>query len=228
MNLQAIKDAIVRFKEYLKSRAAEQYLFVWESQQHFQAHWDIGAPDFKAMYHRALDNSETRRLWVGQNYEPKQMMLRFIELQPEFVREMFRDLFNEDKDPEGRIDRFLFHCDELLREFKEARANSIINNHYHHDDYHMLSLYLAFRYPDQYALHHFPSFQRSLQLFKAKTPPLTNDLERFFKVTRTLYQLLTKDPEVWSLHQARLDPAKHYQEASMLLSWEFMLFVGKS
>jgi len=34
--------------------------------------------------------------------------------------------------------------------------------------------------------------------------PEQNDIERFFKISRTLWKFLEKDEEVWSLHQKRL------------------------
>ena len=46
-------------------------------------------------------------------------MLRFLEHDRESVRVMFKDLFNENKDIIMRMDRFRFHCDELLADLQQ-------------------------------------------------------------------------------------------------------------
>lgn len=147
MNLQKLNSAVQQYKAFLKSEPQHDPYWKWESLRIFSENWDIEALDFRSMYDRSLQNSRTRRLWKRENYEPKDMMLKFIHLNSEFVRYMFQDLFNENKEVDGRVDRFVFHCDELLREYKETHPLSIENSHFHDDNYQMVSLYLAFRYP---------------------------------------------------------------------------------
>lgn len=209
---------------HLQSEQALQTAFAWESQRHFYENWRLEAEDFGAMYDQALQNSETRRLWVRQAYFPKQRMLEFIDMQPEFVRSMFKELFQEERELQGRVDRFLFHCDELLREYQELHPKTIETEHFHRDGYRMVSLYLAFRYPDQYALYDFEAFQHTLRQLKVPNVPLTHDLERYFKVLRTLHKLLSKDEALMAAHRERLDPEKDYLQPSLLLAWEYIRF----
>src|SRR5690606_6359721 len=105
------------------------------------------------MYDQSLQNSQSRRLWVGENFFPKEMMLKFTGLQKEYVRLAFRDLFNESKDISGRMDRFIFYCDELLGEYKSVNPKSIENRHFHDENYHMISLYLAFEFTENYTFY---------------------------------------------------------------------------
>ncbi|MEK7256137.1 MAG: hypothetical protein AAB316_15405, partial [Bacteroidota bacterium] len=137
MNLQKLTDAIQSYKTYLQRHPQHDPYWKWESLKIFQENWDIEALDFRSMFDRSLENSRTRRLWKRENYLPKDVMLKFIELNREFVRQIFQDLFNENKEVEGRIDRFLFHCDELLREYREPHPRSVENSHFHHDNYQM-------------------------------------------------------------------------------------------
>ncbi|RMG88462.1 MAG: hypothetical protein D6714_00655 [Bacteroidetes bacterium] len=232
MKLQALQTAFQAYKHYLRKQAGNRPhrrppagLYKWESLKIFQENWDLDAPDLAEMYDRSLQNAETRRLWKRENFEPKDMMLKFIRLQPDFVRYMFTDLFNEEKDIVGRVDRFVFHCDELLREYKEQNPRSVENNHFHNDDYQMVSLYLAFRYPDQYTLYDFDHFRALLTFLEAPNVPKTGDFGRFCKVMRTIYKLMSKDEALMDLHRARLDPARHYSGETLLIVEDFYRFL---
>jgi len=225
MNLKKIQEALQQYKNFLRANLRQLSVYKWESLQIFQQRWDIEAEDFKAMYDQSLQNSHTRRLWKRENYEPKQMMLKFIEGQPDYVRFLFKDLFREKAEVEGRVGRFIFHCDELLREYKQAHPRSIENNHFHDDNYQMVSLYLAFRYPENYAPYDFEKFKKLLKLLGSKDLPKVNEVARFYKVMRTLYQFLEKDEELIQLHQRRLLPGKHFQGKSLLLVEDFYRYL---
>lgn len=226
MNLKKIQHYIQQYKTYLQNYRAEQNLYLWESQRIFQENWTFETEDLAEIYDQSLQNSQTRRLWKRENYEPKRLMLLFLKMQPDFVRHMFHDLFNEDKEIAGRIDRFVFYCDELLQEYKVNNPRSIENNHYHGDNYQIVSLYLALRYPDQYTYYDAEGFVTLLQKLGSLDIPKVNDFARFSKVMRTLYKMLTKEEDLMTLHQKRLRP-EHYQEESLLLVYDFYQAVPK-
>ena len=225
MQLKLLNRQIEAYREYLRGPQAEERLYVWESQRIFQEHWDLEAADLARMYDASLENSRTRRLWRREHYEPKAMMLHFLKQSPEFVRSMFRDLFNQEKSIDGRAQRFVFYCDELLQEYKKAHPRSIENNHYHDDDYHMVFLYLAFRYPARYALYDFDAFVGTLRSLGVTQLPRANDLPRFVKVTATLDKLLRKDEVLLDRHRQRLGrDERSYQGESRLLVYDFYQF----
>lgn len=219
MQLKKIQAAVSKYKTYLKSKNAYKNLHQWEALQHFQDNWDFDTDDFADMYDRSLQNSKTKRLWKREAYFPKEMMLHFIKLEPDYTRHMFHDLFNENKAIDTRVDRFIFYCDELLRLYKKANPNSIENNHYH--DYGIISLYLSFRYPEKYGLYDFDQFQTCLQHLGAINIPQVHDLPRFFKLNKTLWTFMQKEKGLMDCHQKRL-LAPHYKEHSMLIVSEFM------
>jgi len=219
MNLQKIQAYIILFKRYLKSKDAENQLYKWESLKFFQDSWDLSKPNLEKMYDASLKNTQTTRLWKGNNYTPKRMMLLFATMAPDYVRHCFKDLFEEEKNIADRVDRFIFYCDELLIEYKTQNGLSIENNHYH--DYSIISLYLTFCFPTQYTFYDFFTFQKSMLHLGSRNIPEQNDVERFFKISRTLWKFLEKDEAVWELHQKRLYSPNHYQEKSLLLVHEF-------
>jgi len=225
MNLQKIQSYITLFKRYLKSAEAERHLYKWESLKCFQDNWDIAAPDIAKMYDASLRNTQTTRLWKGDNYTPKRMMLLFANMTPDYVRHCFKDLLEEEKNIADRVDRFIFYCGEMLTEYKIQNGLSIENNHYH--DYFIISLYLTFCFPKQYTFYDFPTFQKSMRHLGSRNIPKQNDIERFFKISRTLWKFLEKDEEVWNLHQKRLYSLNHYQEQSLLLVHEFFNVIAE-
>lgn len=226
MNLQKIQDYIILFKKHLKGRDKEAVLYKWESLQNWKQNWDLGAEDLTAMYNQSLQNTETVRLWKDRQYYPKEIFLLFCKLQPDYIKFAFDDLFNEEKSVDGRMDRFVFYCDELLVAYKEKYPLKIENNHYHH--YRMISLYLTFQYPTQYTLYDFDLFKHTLINLGSRDIPKLNDIERFFKICRTLGKFLAKDEEVWALHQKRLNTKKHYQGDSLFLVEEFCQVIARN
>lgn len=227
MVLAKIQSAIAEYKTWLQAQRFHPYVYKWESLQHFQANWNPADPDPAAMYDRSLQNSETRRFWQTESWYPKRMMLEFWRFDPQMVRAMFDDLFAETRDAEARVGRFLFGCDELLRDYKRANSTSVENNHYH-NDYRMIALYLAFRYPDQYAPYDFDVFRNALVCFQARDIPNQHDIGRHFKMQRTLMNFLEKDPEVPAAMQRHLHPRKHYAGKTLLLAEDFCRFVSEN
>ncbi|MEY3367048.1 MAG: hypothetical protein RI973_203 [Bacteroidota bacterium] len=225
MNLQKLSEAIAAYANFLIANPGYNPYWKWEVPLHFQENWDEEAADFKGMYERCLQNATSRRLWKRENYEPRDMMLKFSALNSEFVRYAFKDLFNESREVEGRADRFVFHCDELLREYKETHPRSVDNSHYHDDDYQMVSLYLSWRYPAQYAPYDFDSFRKLMQLLGARDVPRVNDIDRYFKVMRTLYKFLQKDEKALKIHRQRLKPSLHFTGETLLAAEDFMRVV---
>lgn len=227
MLLAKIQESIAAYKKWLQSLRHHPHVHEWESVQHFQAHWNPEAPELAAMFRSCFFNSETRRLWHTEHWYPLKMMELFWEMDPKTVKWMFDDLYNETRGVGGRIGRFVFGCDECLRDYKSAHVGSIENNHYH-GDYQMIALYLAFRYPDLYGPYNFPIFQQTLTRLGARDIPTENDLERYFKVLRTLMTFLEKDGGVVPAMQRHLQAQKHYPDKTLLLAADFCRFTVTS
>ena len=224
MQVSKIQEAFRAYRNFLTGPTAEDRLYLWEIQRHFQENWDLEAEDLAEMYDRSLQSNHTRRHWRRENYEPKQMMLGFMSLEDNYLQQVFKDLFNERNEISGRVDRFVFHCDQLLQEYKRKHPRSIDNNHYHDDGYQMISFYLAMRFPAEYCLYEGPAFVKLLELLGTRNLPQFDDFERFCKISRTLFKLMQKEEGLLELHQNRLDPERHYGEDSLLVVYDFYKF----
>ncbi len=226
MVLSKIQDSIAQYKQWLQSIRHHPQVYEWESVQHFQAHWKDQSEDPGVMFEQCFYNSENRRMWQASNWEPRKIMQVYWDKYPATVRLMFNDLFNETREVEGRIGRFLFGCDELLRDFKRDNPTSVENNHYH-GDYRMIAIYLGFRYPESYAPYDFVVFQTALTHLGARDIPQENDLSRYFKVLRTLTTFIDKDPQVQTAMKRHLHPTRHFQSKTMLLTADLLRFIAK-
>ena len=219
MKVPLIRNHIQIFKKYLQSPLSESEIYKWECLQNFQDTWDLSELDLYSMYKKSFSSTISNRLWVGNQYDPKKIMLEFIKLDKEFVRSMFRDLFNESKDLMMRISRFLFHCDSLMEELN--RRDKKYNAHYH-DSYKMISIYLAFKYPRKYTIYEYHPFISFMKKVGALKEPLENEIEKFFTVMKSLYvNFLSKDEELLKLHENRFYGDKFSRNENMLLTLDF-------
>lgn len=222
MKLDILNRTIPAFAEKLLSRDGDLHVFKYDLITHFREQWTFEMEDFAAMYDRCLQSDVTKRLWKREGYRPKEVMLLLIETEEQYARQAFRDLFNESKNVENRVDRFIYYCDEILRLHKRNAPHSIENNHY--QDSAIISLYLSAIYPDRYTL--YPGrvlFNRALLAFSAPGTGEKDELFRFFSICRTLHSYLLNHSSVRSLVDNKLRPGNH-----LLLAHEFLLFVGQA
>ena len=224
MVLSKIQDGISAYTQWLNRTRHHPSLYKWESLQNFQLHWNPTAPDPAEMFDRCLQNSDTRRQWQDGNWQPKRMMLEFWRFEPQTVRAMFDDLFNEKFAPENRISRFMFGCDALLADYKKTHATTIENNHYH-GDYRAPALYLSLHSAEGYAPYDFPMFREALVRLGARDIPEVNDIGRYFKVLKTLMTFLDKSPATAEALQKHLHPHRHYRGRTMLLVEDYCRFL---
>ncbi len=220
MLVKKIEAYRASYKNYLQNYPYYQEDYKWEALLHFQNNWDITAEDFGAMYDKSLHSNISRKLWTRSGYEPKAMMLKFVAMQPDYVKSMFRDLFDENKSIDSRVVRFVFYCDELLSMYKQKNKNSIENNH-GHDNYEMIFVYLAFRYPEKYTLYNAPEFKEMLVKIGSAKIPLSHDLEQFVKVTKILANFLKKDEELIALIEQKKTGEEYYQDENLLMVHDF-------
>ncbi len=211
-----------QFKKKLGSEEPYSCAFKWECLEIFQRVWDLEALELEIIYDRALSHPTSGSLWGGNHQSAKSIMIEFIQLNREFVRSMFRDLFANQRDLSMRIERFHFHCDQLLEQYRAK--NKRINHHFHHD-YHMPTLYLALRYPDQFCVFDQTNFSLSLARIDAKNP-LDADLVRFSKVIPIFQSQLLQDPELMEILKEKIHLSNEQLYRSAWLSYEFYRFIA--
>lgn len=221
MQVPRIQTAVAAFRDFLLTEQATALLPLLETQQCWQTHFNVEAKDLAASYAAALDSKTNRRHYRRGGYDPKTAMLSLLRWEPDFVREAFRDLYDESRDLEGRVGRFVFYVNELFNRFREAHPKDRTPSHDHDDDYNMVSLYLMGQYPAVYAPYSTVLLQRACTQLGAKSVPPAADFPRFTKLLTTLRRFLEADEVVMQRYAALRRP-QDYQGPSALLVWMFL------
>ena len=222
MKVNNIKEYVESFKNYLKKGDLDSILYKYENLKVFRGTWDIEDLDLKSTFDKSFDSKISNQLWGGSVNSAKSMMLMFLDHNKEFCRSMFKDLFNSEKDLAMRINRFSFHCDQLLDEIMKTTEK--INDHFHTPK--VISLYLCFNDPAQYCIIDYPAFSAMLKLLETKNIPESYELDRCLKLCKGLLTILSKDEELVELYQSIL-PEKYQTEFNMLMAYDYYLYSSK-
>ncbi len=220
MKVQKINQYKDQFKTYLQSAADYPHVYKYEVLSNFRKNWDLAALDLSTMFDNSLRSQLSARLWGGRKDSAKEMMLQFIETNKEFVRSIFRDLFNEAKEVSNRVDRFIFHCDQLL---EELQIKGIRQDKHYHETPKMAFLYLCMNNPQSYPLYDFDQFKKALMLFEVRQLPEPFQINKYHILSKSIYTIIKKDEELVNQH-LELIPEHYGVETNYLLLDDFMMF----
>ena len=104
MNKQIIKLYIDQYKLNFE-KINQHEIYKWKAVKCFQDNWDIEAINFHEMLSTSF--SLVKNLLNAAQYFPKRMLLQYSFKQPEEIRNLFMNLYNEDNDIFERIDNFI-------------------------------------------------------------------------------------------------------------------------
>lgn len=104
INHEKLNNILIDYKKDFKSNHWNNEKYKWEAVEHFQKNWDINASNFLDMFLQATE--QTGNLLVSRNNFPRRMIQAFAEVDPEGVRSMFINLFDEKKDLLNRVEKF--------------------------------------------------------------------------------------------------------------------------
>ena len=145
-------------------------------------------------------------------------MLEFIDIDKNFVREMFRDLLNEEKDLMMRIGRFVFACNSLLEELESKDRR--FNTHFH-EDYRMISVYLAFAFPEKYTIYDYRRFNGFMKRVESINEHKQADYDKFCTVNKSIFEnFIIADEDLLKIHEERLYDDQFFRGKNMLLNYE--------
>lgn len=96
-----LQQVLAAYKTVFVSKQWPEEKYKWVAVKHFQDNWNIDAPDFAEMLKKSL--AKTGNLLVSVNNFPARMITWFAQADPEKIREMFKNLFDESKNLNDRI-----------------------------------------------------------------------------------------------------------------------------
>lgn len=214
-------DYLSRYIEELASRPNPDLKLWQECHSNFIEHWDLEKLDFKSMYSNSFKSTISTKLWKGNDYHPREVMLEFIDYDKEIVRSLFRDLLDESREIGGRMERFVFYCDQLLKEIQSK--GSKFYGHYH-DSFFFVSVYLTFVYPELYAFYDYKVFSSAMGKLNSRDIPSFHDFERYFKVISIFKKFIAEDRVLLELSGSNpmLQNIK-----GVFLAFDMMRFISK-
>lgn len=148
INSEKLHTALASYKEDFPKLWGNEK-FKWVAVNHFQEHWDIYAPDFLNMFMQATEAASS--LIASTHFYPRRMIKAFAEADPESVRAMFVNLFDESKDLAGRVARFQSEAETLRVKYDDSKQ--------HFQNLNSISTYLWLRYPDKYYIYKYSEYK---------------------------------------------------------------------
>jgi 5-methylcytosine-specific restriction protein B len=198
LNAERLSEILTQYKQDFVTKQWEDERYKWEAVKHFQDNWDVNASDFPGMLSRAL--GKTYNLLASAMNFPGKMIVGFAENEPESVRGMFINLFDEAIDLAERISVFKAASAELL-------VAHGAGNHYQTEN--SITTYLWLRYPDKYYIYKFGQVKQvALELetgLVIKQGAYADNLRNHYDLYNELCAELSKDQELVGLLRSQLD-----------------------
>lgn len=221
INKEKLRRAIEDYKKDFGERFKDEK-YKWEAVKHFQDNWDIDAENFSAMLKNAL--SKTGNLLVASRWFPEGMIEQFATEEPETVREMFIELFDEEQDIYVRIDAFKNKSNELLLKYGNGASN-------HYQDEHAISVYLRHYYPDRYYIYKFGEMKKVASVIDADYTFKKGDYENNFKNGQKMYEEirleLLNDSELADMLFAELSEDCYQDRELNILAGDVGFYIDK-
>lgn len=217
MNIEKLRQVIDWYKNSF-TRIHNKEIYKWEAIKCFQDHWDIDSPDFGEMLSICL--SKVDNLLDSGNYFPKRMVVNVAKEDPIQTKQLFQDLYDEEKDLIERITNFkdgfvkintFYYPDR--KDFQDARA---------------IFVYLCLRYPERYFLYKFEMFKQFAPIVDYAFKPLrgkTETLVQFDTLCRIILTIIEQDNELKEMHLARLKDV-HYKDYSLHILTQDIIYAA--
>ena len=184
-----LQEVIAAYKKYFPTHIGDE-IYKWKAVKQFQDKWNIDAPDFIEMFWEATASFDN--LLTSMNHFPRGMVKGMYESEPETVRQMFRDLFDESQPLADRVNRFRAESDRIRDQYWPDKM--------HYQDFNAISTYLWARFPDKYYIYKYSEVRATTRVLKssfvvrkgADTAGLLQAFD-FFNLIRDAVQ---KDPDI--------------------------------
>lgn len=216
------QELLEEYKSELKGARWDDEKFKWQAIKGFQDHWNIEANDFYTMLKKSLD--KTFNLLASTHYFPKKMIIEFAQKEPETVRQMFVELFDESKDLYERMVSFKTKSKELVSKYWKPNNNDFQTEN-------TITTYLWLRYPDKYYIYKFEEAKSLSNEIKTSYVIKAGDYKNNIKNLMGLYDEicveLSKDGELIQIVQSKLEDDCYDDPKCKTLTIDFGHFVNQ-
>jgi 5-methylcytosine-specific restriction protein B len=217
-NEEKLKAIIENYKKQFSAVHLDE-IYKWKAVKCFQNNWDLNAPDFLEMLRRSF--AKTGNLLAANQYFPLDMLIFFAERDPEMVREMFVNLYDENSIVSQRIGAFIDSSAYLLEKYKRPSINT------NYQDAHTISVYLTMKYPDKYYIYKYGIF-RDFAANAGYGGAIPKDkiarIIKYFEMCDYLLHIVENDKELCKLSRDRLGEDDYADKTYRMLTMDIVYF----
>ena len=196
LNRERLNDILKVYKEDFVLNHWKDEMYKWEAIKHFQDNWDINASDFPEMLKCSL--AKTYNLLASMNHFPAKMITIFAEKDPEKVRSMYIDLFDESKDVYERMETFKNAADSFVED----------PSHQSYQYENAISVYLWLRYPDKYYIYKYGEVSVAAKELESnyafKKGAYADNVRNSISFKNELCEYIKQDEELTKLFKSQL------------------------
>lgn len=234
------KDKLKQYIEAYKANFEQinrEEIYKWCFVKIFQDNWDINALNFKGMFAKAVadktitpfsgDKKEANNILETFRYYPRQFLLELIDVEPETVRSLFKNLFDESKSVTERNRDFQEKTQELYNKYKSNPNFSTFSYSYQRNL--SVSYYLFLRYPDKYYISKYKVMKECAEKLNASWIPQKNDkdcenIEKCREFFDSICEVVKEDKDLLALSEKRLKndmcyPDKNFKILTQDIVW---------
>ena len=214
-----LKDVISYYKNNIKDISLDE-IYKLEAIKCFQDNWDINADDFYEMLKKSL--SKSGKLLASRNFFPKKMILYFAKKDPEAVRNMFVNLFNETIGLFRRIESFKNTSDSLLNQYADENMNM------HYQNLNVISTYLFFRFPEKYYVYKEGKFKNFVNKIEYGDLPKRGSfeiLQAYYNMCDNILDIVKSDDELLKIASDRFY-GMGFTDGGLHLLTEEIVYIG--
>lgn len=219
MNRQILRHYVNEY-ELNFDRVNQEEIYKWKAVKCYQDNWNIEAENFYEMLMVSL--SRTKNLLDSGQYFPLRMLVQYAEHRPNEVRQLFRNLYNEEEDLFERIQNFQTNINVINDElFKNKKS---------YQDPRAIIVYLVLRYPERYFFYKFEMFKQFSKKLELIYKPVKGHLENighFNSQCELIRFELSLDQELLKLHKNRITSDCYYDENLNILTQDFIYVVAR-
>lgn len=219
MNRQILRHYIDEYKLNF-NRVNQEEIYKWKAVKCYQDNWNIDAENFYEMLLASL--SRTKNLLDSGQYFPLRMIVQYAEQRPNEVRQLFKNLYNEEED--------LFERIEIFQTSINAINDELFENKKSYQDPRAIIVYLVLRYPERYFFYKFEMFKQFSEKLELIYKPVKGRIENighFNSQCELIRFELSLDQELLKLHKNRITTDCYYDENLNILTQDFIYAVAR-
>lgn len=223
INKNNFNKILIQFKKEFVGKHWEEEKYKWEAVKRFQDVWDINEPDFLTMFTNATD--KTYNLLGSMSSFPRGMIINFATADQEFTRTMFVELFDETRDLESRITKFIAAAEYMREKYDDGTWK----NHYQSTN--SISTYLWLRYPDKYYIYKYSEYLSVAKELNFDFVPKANGKPDNLVKGKVMYDeicaLLNDDIEIQSIFRSCLTDSCYEDVKLKTLTIDFGFYASR-